>query len=89
MAEFCGVHSSDFMAGDRLVFLEEVVSTLSPGREEMRGHCLEETDGKLARAGGNMATAPPRQTLCLCKEVKDICITAWSSGGSREGRRYV
>lgn len=65
MAEFCGVHSSDFMAGDRLVFQEEVVPVLSPGREEMRGHCLEGTAGKLARAEGNMATAPPRQT-CVC-----------------------
>ena len=58
MAEFCGVHSSDFMAGGRLVFLEEVVSTLSPGREEMRGHYLEETDGKLARAGGEHGHSP-------------------------------
>lgn len=58
MAEFCGVHSSDFMAGDRLVFLEEVVSTLSPGREETRGHCLEETAGKLARAEGEHGHGP-------------------------------
>lgn len=52
------MHSSDFMAGDRLVFLQEVVSTLSPGKEEMRRHCLEGTDGKLARAEGEHGHSP-------------------------------
>lgn len=83
------MHSSDFMTFDRLVFLQEVVSVLSPGREGVRRLDLEGTDGQLARAEGSMATAPPRQTVCLSKEVKDICITPWNSGGPREGRRCV
>lgn len=58
MTEFCGLHSSDFMAGDRLVFLQEVVSALSPGREEVGRLCLEGTDGKLARAEGGHGHSP-------------------------------
>lgn len=52
------MHSSGFMAGDRLVFLQEVVSALSPGREEARRLCLEGTDGKLARAEGEHGHSP-------------------------------
>lgn len=73
MAEFCGVHSLDFMAGDRLVFLEEVVSVLSPGREEMRGHCLEGTAGGdcwkagKGRGGTWLQPHPGRQCVCVRK----------------------
>lgn len=52
------MHSSDFMTGNRLIFLQEVVSMLSPGREGVRRLCLEGTDGKLARAEGEHGHSP-------------------------------
>lgn len=34
---------------------------------------------------GSMATAPPRQIVCAFKELKDILIPPWSSGGGQSG----
>ena len=77
MGEFCGVYSTDFIAGDGLKLPRG-----SPLKEEIRRPCLEEAGRKVVGAGAwvYVATAPPRQTVCAFKELKDILFAPWSSG---------
>lgn len=53
MASSVGCTAQIFIA-----FLEEAVPVLSLGKEEMRGHCLTGTGGKLARVEGQHGLSP-------------------------------